>query len=192
MIYQLALCGVPSSPWSTAADIFTVLGVGGALIGLAWQIRKSRQDTEFLMLQRLIDTYAELRQDTRDRWRDIREAIKSTPLGQEISDRTGSIDYLLMRVERSDSGSLTATEHGLIENEIRSLNLLNEICRLSAENESRKNLVRILLSDEIAFYQRRLEDLRQLRESESKVRRFSVMRVDVLSKYQVGDYFEIS
>jgi hypothetical protein len=189
MTCQLDLSG---GPWSTAADIFTVVGVGGALIGLAWQLRKSRQDTEFLMLQRLIDTYDKLRQDTRDRWRKIQGAIKSTSLSHEIGDRTGSIDYLLMRVERSDSDPLTAIEHSLIENEIRSLNLLNEICRLSAKDESRKNLVRILLSDEIAFYQRRLEDLRQLRESESKERRFSVMRADMLPNYQVGDYFEIS
>jgi uncharacterized membrane protein YqjE len=74
MTCQLDISG---GPWSTAADIFTVVGVVGALIGLAWQIRKSRQDTEFLMLQRLIDTYDELRQDTRDRWRKIKEVIKS-------------------------------------------------------------------------------------------------------------------
>jgi hypothetical protein len=97
-----------------------------------------------------------------------------------------------MRLEQSDSDPLRAIEHSLIENEIRSVNLLNEICRLSAKDESRKNLVRILLSGEIAFYQRRLEDLRQLRESESKERRFSVMRADMLANYPVGDYFEIS
>jgi hypothetical protein len=190
MTCQLNLSG---DAWSTAADIFTGVGVGGALIGLAWQIRKSRQDTEFLMLQRLIDAYDKLRQGSRDKWRKIQEVIKSnTALSHETGDRTGSIDFLRMRVEQSDSDPLTAIEHGLIDNEIRSLNLLNEICRLSAKDESRKNLVRILLSDEIAFYQRRLEALRQIRESESKERRFSVVRDDVPPNYQVGDFFEIS
>lgn len=85
--------------FSDVAEVFTVVGVGGALLGLAWQIRKSRQDVELAMLLRLIDAYVQLRQSRRDRWATIKERLQADPgTSHEIGDRTSSLDYLLNRV----------------------------------------------------------------------------------------------
>lgn len=85
---------------------------------------------------------------------------------------------------------LYAIEHGLLEDETRSLNLLNELCKYVLKDEQMALVLKVLYSSEISYYQNRHKELLLIRDSEKQLGLFSVPRYSHLQKFRVGDYFE--
>ena len=81
-------------------------------------------------------------------------------------------------------------EHELLEEEIRSLNIVNELCRLAAGDENRTALLSALLSSEIYYYQNRLSEIQELRDFQRRYRIFSIVRDSWLIKFDVRDFID--
>lgn len=171
--------------------IVSSLGVVVAVLALVREISANRHERQFAIFLRLLDAYEGVRGQRRQVWGRLKEVVRSnSTLAHEIGDHTGGIDYLLTRARQEEP--LYAVEHELLEMEIRSLNVLNELCRLAKGDELRTALLASLLGSEISFYQNRLADIQNLRSREGKSRLFSIPRHSALSAFSIQDYFESS
>lgn len=170
------------------AEVATILAFTIALVSFLWEFRANREERAFSVFLRFIDAYEQLQEDRRQRWNSLKEVVRANPNTQhEIGDRTNSVDYLLLRIEQDEP--LYAVEHSLLENEIKSLNLLNELCRYSLKDTQKMLLTKALLADEISFYQNNLQRLLAIRDRESVERLFSIPRYDALIATPVEDFF---
>ena len=167
------------------SNIATIIVAILAVIGLIWEIKSSRKERNFSIFLRLIDYYNEIMTERRKKWKLIKNTNKE--LG-EIGDKTNSLDYLLLRIQQKEP--LYAIEHNLIEDEIRSLNLLNELCNYALKDEQKELILKISFSSEVSFYQNRLKDLLLILEKEKLLRPFSIPHYTYLQKFRVGDYFQ--
>lgn len=175
--------------WQTIANIATSLILIVAIGMFIWEVRSSRRERAFSIFLRLLDCYREIMSERKNKWKLIKEKVKANPkTSEEIGDKTSSLDYLLMRMRQKDP--LYAIEHGLLEDEIRSLNLVNELCKSALKDEQRALVLKVLYPSEISYYQNRYEDLLLIRDSQKQLRLFSVPHYSHLQKFQVGDYFE--
>lgn len=175
----------------TAGIVASSVGVVVAVLALVSEIRANRHERQFAIFLRLLDAYEGVRGQRRQVWGRLKEVVRSnSKLAHEIGDRTGSIDYLLTRARQEEP--LYAVEHELLEMEIRSLNVLNELCRLAKGDELGTALLASLLGGEISFYQNRLADIQSLRNREGTIRLFSIPRHSALSAFSIQDYFESS
>jgi hypothetical protein len=175
--------------WQTTANIGSSVAVLIAVSVFAWEIRANRQEREFTIFLRFTDIYIELMNERKAQWSRLKETIGNNPnTKNEISDRTGSLDYLLLRAKQEEP--FYAIEHSIIEYEVRSLNLLNEICYYAAKDPKKKILANIQFAHEISFYQNRLDDLLSLVDRERGERLFSVPRYSAVKKYSVKDFFQ--
>jgi len=175
--------------WQIIAHIATSLALIVAIGVLIWEVKSSQRERAFSIFLRLLDCYHEVMTERKSKWVLIKEKIRVNPkISEEISDKTSSLDYLLIRVRQKEP--LYAIEHGLLEHEIKSLNLLNELCKYALKDEQMALVLKVLYSSEISYYQNRHEDLLLIRDSEKQLRLFSVPRYNHLQKFQVGDYFE--
>lgn len=175
--------------WQTVAYIATSLAFIITVLVFIWEVKSSRREREFAIFLRLIDSYREIMADRRNRWKVIKERVRANArTSEEIGDRTSSLDYLLTRMQQDEP--LCAIEHAVVEDEIRSLNLLNELCKYALKDEQMALILKISYSSEISYYQNRIGDLLFIRNREKQVRLFSMPRYGHLQKVQVGDYFE--
>lgn len=173
----------------TVANVATALAVIVALVTFVWEIRSARKQQDFTIFLRFVDAYERLQERRRATWVHLKETVRADPkIAQEIGDKASSLDYLKLRVEQQEP--LYAIEHGVLENEIQSLNLLNELCRYGADDPQKMLLVKALFASEISYYQNRLSDVLYLREREKAVRLFSMPRADSLKTCQLGDFFQ--
>jgi len=174
--------------WQIVANIATSLGLILAIVLFIWEARASRKERAFSVFLRLVDYYSKIMAKRRHRWKLIKKTVTSSPkISGEIGDKTSTLDYLLTRVQQTEP--LYAVEHGLLEDEIRSLNLLNELCKYAFRDEQMELILKVLYSSEISFYQNRLKDLLSIRDNEKQGRPFSIPRYSHLQKFQVHDYF---
>jgi len=175
--------------WQIAANISTSLAFIVAIGVFIWEISLSRRERAFSIFLKLLDYYREIMAERRNRWKRIKEKIRADPtISEEIGDKTSSLDYLLIRVRQEEP--LDVIEHGLLEDEIRSLNLLNELAKCALKNEEMALVLKVLYSSEISYYQNRLKDILLIRDREKQWRLFSVPRYSYLQKFRVRDYFE--
>jgi len=170
------------------ANVATSVAVIIALCVFLWQVSTDRKERAFSTFLKLLDYYGGLRNDRRTKWNLLKERVRSDPkISHEIGDKTSSLDYLLLRVKQEEP--LYALEHGVLEDEIRSLNLLNQLCRYALKDEQMSLVLKVLYSSEISYYQNRLDDLLLIRDTEKRFRLFSTPRFGYLQKLQVADYF---
>lgn len=175
--------------WQTISNIATSLAVILAIVVFIWEVRSSRKERAFSVFLRLVDYYGEIMTERRHKWKLIKEKVRSNPkISKEIGDKTSTLDYLLIRVKQKEP--LYAIEHGLLEDEIRSLNLLNELCRYALKDKQMALILKISYSSEISYYQNRLEDLLLIRNKEKQLRLFSIPHHSHVKKFKVIRYFE--
>lgn len=123
-----------------------------------WEVRSNRKERAFSVFLRLVNHYSQLRDERTHKWKLIKERVRSNPKTQkEIGDKTSTLDYLLIRVQQKEP--LYAIEDGLIEVEVRSLNLLNGLCKYALKHMQMALILKISYSSEISYYQNRIEDL---------------------------------
>jgi hypothetical protein len=175
--------------WQTAANIASSLAVLVAVLAFMWEVHLSRKERAFSVFLKLVDFYGVVQAQRRNQWKLIKDNVRGNPkTAHEVGDTTISFDYLLTRVKQTEP--LYAIEHGLLEDEIRSLNLLDELCRYALKDLQMAIILKTVYASEISFYQNRLKDLLFLRDSQRRVRLFSVLRCNNLQGLQVSDYFE--
>lgn len=175
--------------WQTIAAIASSLGFILAILVFAWEIRANRRERDLSVFLRFLDAYEKVQARRRQQWSKVKEVIQSNPhLKDEIGDRTSTLDYLLIRSQQPEQ--MFAVEHGIIELEIQSLNILNELCRLSTGDQQRNTLLASFCGSEISYYQNRLNDLLALREREAGERLFSVPRHEALIKFTIHGFFD--
>lgn len=181
---------INSGDWQTIANIATTVAVIVAVGALIWQMGSARKDREFQVFLRYVDAYETLKTKRQENWRKLKEAVRSLPGGdEEITDRTNSIQYLQLRVDQEEP--LYAIEHGVLEYEIQSLNVLNDLCAYAGKDAKKLSLLKAMFATEIAFYQNFLPRILELRDHENDQRRFSIPRSESLLKCDVGAVFEM-
>ena len=143
------------SDWQSVGTIAGALGVVVAILALAYQIKVSRDERRFDTFVRFLDAYEGQQSRRRAKWQKVKEMARSNPkTANEVSEKISIVDYLEIRAAQLEP--MYAIEHELLEEEIRSLNVVNELCRLAEGDENRTALLGSLLSSEIAYYQNKL------------------------------------
>ena len=176
--------------WQTVANIATSVAVVLALAVFVWEMRSSRREREYQVFFRYVDAYERLETRRLDNWRKLKDAIQSNPnTKEEIGDKTNSIEYLMLRARQAEP--MYAIEHNVLELEIQSLNLLNEMCRYALRDSDRLSLLKAMFAKEISFYQHSLPQILQLREQEKAQRLFSIPKYESLQKCDIGDVFDV-
>jgi hypothetical protein len=173
--------------WQMIGTVVPAVGVMIAFAALAYQIKASRDERKFDTFIRFLDAYERQRDRRQMVWRKIKEALRAAH-AQEVDDTKSTVDYLVFK--DGQSRFMLPVEHELLEEEIRSLNILNELCRLAAGDENRVALLASLLSSEISFYQNKLSDIEKLRDFQRRYRLFSMIRSAWLMKFDVQDYYD--
>jgi len=159
-----------------------------AFVALIWQVLLSRKERAFSVFLRLLDFYGNIMTERREKWKTIKKVVKANPkISEEVGDKTSTLDYLMKRIEQKEP--LYPIEHGLLEDEIRSLNLLNELCKYAFKDEEKALILRVSYSSEISYYQNRLKDILLVRDKEKRFVLLSIPRYSHLEKFPVGDYF---
>jgi hypothetical protein len=175
--------------WQIVANIATSLAFLFAIWLFIWEIRSNRKDRAFSVFLRMVDYYGELVTKRKHRWKLIKEKVESYPkTSKEISDKTSTLDYLLERIQQKEP--LYSVEHGLLEDEIKSLNLLDGLCKYASNDKQMALILKVSCSSDISYYQNRLDDLLLIRNKEKQARLFSVPHYSHLTKFHVSDYFE--
>ena len=181
--------GTISGPIQAIANIATTLGLIFALIVFVAEIKANLKERKYQSFLTLLNNYQAMVSERKDYWKTIKEEIRKNPkIADEIHDKQNSVSYLLIRLGQTEP--MYAIEHGLLDREIRSLNFLNELCRIALEDKRSTQILLLTDSHEISYYQNRLEDLIKLYESQRTVRLFPKPRYDWLSKFNMKDYFE--
>jgi hypothetical protein len=181
-------CYLKAIDWGKVANIATSIGLLLAIIALIYQIVLTRKTQEQAVFLKLLDAYETLLSQREDVWPKIKESVRANPKTQrEIPDRGSSVDYLLQRIGQPEP--MYAVEYHLIELELQSLNILNEICSYSLKDEDKAILTKALYSSEISFYKNNLQNILRIRDHASKDCRLSVPRYDALMQFEVDDFF---
>ena len=176
--------------WQAIASTATTLALIVAIGMFILEIRSNRKERAFGTFLRLFDFYGNLMAERRRRWGIIKEKVRANPkISKEVGDKTSSLDYLQTRVQQAEP--FYAIEHGLLEDEISSLNLLDALCKYALKDEQMALILKVCYSSEISFYQNRLKDILSIRDKEGQFRLFTMPRYSHLPKLRVGgDYFE--
>ena len=146
-------------------------------------IKKEINYSNFVTTLKYYDTLTEKRHET---WSLITKTVRDNPkIASEIHDKQNSLSYLLLRSEQSEP--LYAIETELLEYEIKSVNLLNELCK-NAKKE-KKTLLKLTYASDISYYKNKKDDLIKLYEQENVNRKYSKPIFDNLEHFDVGDYF---
>lgn len=175
--------------WQTIAYIATPLALIVTILMFIVELERNRKERAFGTFLRLLDFYGNIMAERRRVWGIIKEKVSANPkISKEIEDKTGSVDYLLIRVRQEEP--FKAIEHGLLENEIRSLNILNELCKIALKHEQMASILKVCYSSEISFYQNRLKDILPILDKERELRIFSIPHYSYLQKLRILDYFQ--
>ncbi|MCK4361906.1 MAG: hypothetical protein KAW13_01335 [Dehalococcoidia bacterium] len=174
--------------WQTIANIAILLAVIITIGVFIWEVIASRRERTFSVFLRLLDYYEKIMSERRRKWKTIKETVKdNAKIAEEIGDKTSTLDYLLTRAKQEEP--LYAIEHELLEHEIRSLSLLNELCKYASKDEQKALVLRVSYSSEISYYQNRLKDILLILDKEKQLRLFSIPQYGHLQKFSIGGYF---
>lgn len=175
--------------WQTIAYMTSTAAVIVAIGAFIWQVKSNRNERAFSIFLRLLDFYNETITKRRRGWQAIRKSVRANPKTvEEIGDKTNTLNYLLIRTQQTEP--LYDIEQNLLEDEIRSLSLLNELCKYALKKEQLALILKIHYSSEIVFYQKSVKDIILIRDKEKKFRLFSIPHFEHLQKFRVEDYFE--
>lgn len=170
--------------WQTFSYIASCIALIVTIIIFISEVNKNRKERSFSIFLKLIDFFKEIQTERREKWKRIKEAVPS----EEIGDKTIPLDYIVMRIKQPEP--LYAIELGWIEDEIRSLNLLNELCNYALNDKQIAKIIKISLSQEISYFQNRLKMILAIRESQNHLMLFSKPHFDHLQKIQVSEYVQ--
>lgn len=174
--------------WQTTASIATTLALLIAIIALICQTIESRITNEFVIFSRYQETLAKISEKRRNTWLKIKEKTLSNPKTKhEIPDKSNSFDYLNLRIKQQEP--LYAIEQQLIEEEIRTINILNEICKYALKDTKKLTMTKILYSSEISFYQSHIDDLLRFIKHCLNERLFPKPKYGSIKKVKIDDYF---
>ncbi len=174
--------------WQTTANIATTFVLLIAIIALICNLIANRKTNEFVILSKYQEAYTKVSEKRKNTWKRIKEKVLSNPKTEnEIPDKSSSFDYLKLRIKQSEN--LYAIEHQLIEEEIQSLNILNEICQYALKDVRKLDLVKIMYSTDISFYQNHIEELLNFRKVCLRERLFSIPKYNAIRQIKVDDYF---
>lgn len=174
--------------WETVANIATSITLIIAVLVFAWEVYKNRFSNDFEIFNKLMDTYQNIRLKSHQVWINISESVRSNPKTKhELPDKTNSAKYLILRTKQTEP--LYAIEHELVEYELQSINILNEICKFALKHDQMSLLTKATLSSEISFYQRNLNDWITIRKYATRERTLSKLKYESLMKIDVGDFF---
>ena len=158
-----------------------------SFVFLIKQVYLNKKEVEYSNFVTTLKYYDDIKEDRQDMWKLIKKTVgENQATKDEVNDKQNTLSYLMIRTEQKEP--LFAIEHGLLEQEIRSLNLLNELCRIA--KKERKTLLLLTHSSDISYYQKRKDDLLNLYAKEKNNRKFSKPTFDYLDKFDVSDYFD--
>lgn len=171
------------------ANIATSIGIIVAVFGLAYQFFQFRQSSEFESFAVLLHEYRRIVDERRGRWNLIRAELQKNPkTAHEVHDRQNTLDYLALRSMQSEP--FVPVEHELLEREVVSLNLLDELCRLAVKNERCRLLLVLTEASEISYYQSHKDQLLQIVERERRERKFPKPHFEAIGKICVHSWFD--
>lgn len=159
-----------------------------SLAVLIREVRNTREAREFESFLVSLRHYQQLVLDRKKKWATIRNTLKDNPkASREIHDRQDSLSYLLIRLTQSEP--MYAIEHGLLDNELKSLNFLDKLCEVASRNARALSLLLLTDANEISYYQNRLADLLKLHESQQSTRQFPIPHFDSLKSCDISGFF---
>ena len=160
-----------------------------SIIVLGYQVYQDKEQSEYTNFIDTLKYYDSLREERVENWNKVKEVVTSNPkTAWEIPDKQDSLTYLKIRADQDEP--LYTIEHGILEREIKSLNLLNELCRMAKSNKKIDVLLKLVYSSEISYYQNRLQDLLYLYEKEKQYRRFSKPKYEIITTFKISDVFD--
>jgi hypothetical protein len=170
------------------ANIATTLGLIVAVSVFIVEVRSAIKERKYQSFLTLLNNYQGIVSERKKDWKPIKKQIRKNPkIAHEIDDKQNSISYLLIRINQSEP--MYAIEHSLLDREIRSLNFLNELCRLALEDKRAMQILLLTDSHEISYYQNRLKELLKLYESQRAIRLFPKPRYDKVNEVDIKEYF---
>lgn len=171
------------------AHIATSTGVIAALGTFAWQLRTSQKTSEYESFLFALNQHRRLVDERKTRWLKIKEILSKDPkTAKEVHDTQNTIGYLTLRMEQEES--FFAIEYELVGNELQSLNFMNELARIARRNKQARNMLRLVLADEVTFYQKNLTAIRRLYDYASKTSRQFKPQSGYLDKIDVAGWFD--
>jgi hypothetical protein len=174
---------------SIVSQVATSVGVLIALIIFAYDARKDRKSREYESFLTLLARYDKLVEERKEKWQKIKKALlENEKTKHEVHDKQNTIGYLMIRIKQVEP--LFAVEYELVGNEIQSLNFLNELCHLAAQNEQAKTILILTNSDEITFYQKNIKQLVEIYETAKMTARLFKPKAHFIIKTDVSDWFE--
>lgn len=173
----------------TIAHLATLGALVWSILTFAADRRAQTEAREFEAFTRLLDLYERVAERRQNRWRTIKDALRQNPkTAAEVHDRQDTLSYLELRANQAEP--FFAVEHGLLEDEIQSLNLLNELCRSALEHERCRRVLATATADEISYYQNKLPILVRLYEREKVQRLFSRPQHAAIEQVDIGGRFD--
>ena len=150
---------------------------------------QDKQETKYSTFIETVEYYDKIVNERSEIWTKIKENVRQNPnTAWEVDEKHNTLTYLIIRNQQEEP--LYAIEHKLLELEIRSLNLLNQLCELADEKSMMEDLLKVTYSSEIAYYQTKEEDLTKLYEDEKEIYRHSTPSYDTLKRFNVSEYIE--
>ncbi len=151
-----------------------------SLVFLIIQIYFNKKEIEYSNFVTTLKYYDKLVEQSQEKWKLIKDVVHKNPKTKsEIPDRQDTLSYLIIRLSQKES--FYAVEEELLDQEIRSLNFLNELCKV-AKNE-RKSLLTLTYSSDISYYQNRKDDLLSLYNEEKHKRKYSKPIFEYIDKF---------
>lgn len=170
--------------FQTFANILTSIGVILAIIVFFMEVKRNRKERSLSIFLKLLDIFKEILTEKSQIW----DKIKSSSTMGVINDKTIPLDYILTRIKQPQP--LQANELGWIELEIRSLNLMNVLCKYAIEDEQITEILKNYHSYTISYYQHKLCIILEIRESQKHLLLFSIPRYEYLKKIKVSEYVQ--
>ena len=105
-----------------------------SIIVLGYQVYQDKEQSEYTNFIDTLKYYDSLKEERIENWVKVKEVVSpNQKISWEIPDKQDSLTYLKTRVNQDEP--LYAIEWAILEKEIKSLNLLNELCRMAIDNE---------------------------------------------------------
>lgn len=172
-------------------DIATAILFGSLIISiivLIYTVIQDKKEREYTHFIDILKYYDSLKNKRIENWGKLKDIVSANPkIKDEIPDGQDTLSYLKIRAGQKEP--MYSIEHGILENEIRSLNLLNELCRMAKNDKRMMTLLTLMQASEISYYNNKLNDLLKLFEDETQVRLFSKPKYDILENFNINDYY---
>ena len=131
-----------------------------------------------------------IREKGKEKWLEKKDELLRNPENRiEDINEVDALGYLLLKLEKDES--MDITDFRLFEIEIRSLNLLNELCRIAKEDKRMEKLLKLTYSSNIAYCQQEIDNLLKIYESVRKIAIFSKPQYEHLQEFEVVDFVDL-